>query len=134
LYANLIKKRREQNSMPRILVIDDDVNLRELIRRFLERAGYEVLIAENGRVALEKQRQTPADLIITDIFMPGKEGTEIIMELNTEFPGTKIIVISGGGKIADIDFLKLAEDLGALKTFQKPFKQEELLAAVEELL
>jgi DNA-binding response OmpR family regulator len=120
--------------MPRILVIDDDVNLRELIRRFLERAGYEVLIAENGRVALEKQRQTPADLIITDIFMPGKEGTEIIMELNTEFPGTKIIVISGGGKIADIDFLKLAEDLGALKTFQKPFKQEELLAAVEELL
>jgi DNA-binding response OmpR family regulator len=120
--------------MPRILVIDDDVKLRELIRRFLERAGYEVLIAENGDDALEMQRQTPADLIITDIFLPGKEGTEIIMDLSLEFPQAKVIAISGGGNVADIDFLQLAQNLGALKTFQKPFKQEELLAAVEELL
>ncbi len=120
--------------MARILVIDDDVKLRELIRRFLEAAGHEVLIAENGNVALEIQRQTPADLIITDIFMPEKEGTEIIMDINVEFPKTKIIAMSGGGNVADIDFLQLAENLGALKTFQKPFKQEELLAAVKELL
>jgi DNA-binding NtrC family response regulator len=120
--------------MPRILVIDDDVKLRELIRRFLERAGYEVLIAANGNDALEMQRQTPADVIITDIFMPEKEGTEIIMDLSMEFPQAKVIAISGGGNVADIDFLQLAENLGALKTFQKPFKQEELLAAVEELL
>ncbi len=120
--------------MARILVIDDDVKLRELIRRFLEGAGYEVIIAENGRVALDIQRQTPADVIITDIFMPEKQGTEIIMDLSLEFPKAKVIAISGGGNVADIDFLKLAENLGALKTFQKPFKQEELLAAVKELL
>jgi DNA-binding NtrC family response regulator len=120
--------------MARILVIDDDVKLRELIRRFLERAGYEVNIAENSMVALEMQRQNPADVIITDIFMPEKEGTEIIMDLSVEFPEAKVIAISGGGSVADIDFLQLAENLGALKTFQKPFKLEELLAAVEELL
>ncbi len=120
--------------MARILVIDDDEKLRELIRRFLEGAGHEVLIAANGRVALEIQRQTPADVIITDIFMPEKEGTEIIMDLSQEFPKAKVIAISGGGNVAGIDFLQLAENLGALKTFQKPFKQEELLAAVEELL
>ena len=120
--------------MARILVIDDDEKLRELIRRFLERAGYEVVIAENGRVALEIQRQNPADLIITDIFMPEKEGTEFIMDITGEFPQSKVIAISGGGNVKNIDFLQLAENLGALKTFQKPFKQEELLAAVEELL
>ena len=120
--------------MARILVIDDDVRLRELLRRFLERAGYEVVVAENGRVALKIQRQTPADVIITDIFMPEKEGTEIIMDLSLEFPKAKVIAISGGGNVKNIDFLQLAKNLGALKTFQKPFKQKELLAAVEELL
>jgi DNA-binding NtrC family response regulator len=129
----LILKDQGKN-MARILVIDDDEKLRELIRRFLEGAGHEVLIAANGRVALEIQRQTPADVIITDIFMPEKEGTEIIMDLSQEFPKAKVIAISGGGNVAGIDFLQLAENLGALKTFQKPFKQEELLAAVEELL
>ena len=120
--------------MARILVIDDDEKLREMIRRFLEGAGHEVWMAANGKVALERQRQTPADIIITDIFMPEKEGTEFIMDITEEFPQSKVIAISGGGNVKNIDFLKLAENLGALKTFQKPFKQEELLAAVEELL
>ena len=117
-----------------ILVIDDDVKLRDLIRRFLESVGHEVLIAENGEVALEIQRQTPADLIITDIFMPQKEGTEIIMDLSVEFPKTKVIAMSGGGSVTNVDYLQLAENLGALKTFQKPFKLDDLMAAVDELL
>ena len=120
--------------MERILVIDDDDNFRVLICLFLENAGYEVMEASNGRIALDMQRETPADLIITDIFMPEKEGTELIMDINDEFPKVKVIVMSGGGNIADIDFLNLAKNLGALKTFQKPFRQADLLAAVEELL
>ena len=120
--------------MARILVIDDDDNLRRLLRRFLEKAGHEVSEAPNGKIGLDIQRDNPADLIITDLFMPEKEGTEFIMDMGYEFPKAKIIAMSGGSNIEDVDFLKLAENLGALKTFQKPFKQEELLAAVEELL
>ena len=120
--------------MARILVIDDDDEIRQLICRLLKRVGHEVVEASNGRIGLEMQRENPAELIITDIFMPEKEGTEFIMDMNEEFPGVKVIAISGGGNIADVDFLNLAKDLGALKTFQKPFKQADILAAVEELL
>ena len=120
--------------MARILVIDDDEKLRSLLRRFLEGAGYEVMEASNGKVALDIQRSTPADLIITDIFMPDMEGTEIIMDMSAEFPEVKIIAMSGGGNVADVDFLNLASNLGAMRTFQKPFKQAEILAAVKELL
>jgi DNA-binding NtrC family response regulator len=120
--------------MALILVIDDDTNLRTLLKRFLEKAGYDVMEASNGSVALEMQRANPAELIITDIFMPEKEGTEFIMDMSIEFPKVKVIAMSGGGNVADVDFLSLAKNLGALKTFQKPFKQAEILAAVEELL
>ena len=120
--------------MARILVIDDDTSLRKLLRRFLEKAGHDVVEAANGSIALDMQRENPAELISTDIFMPEKEGTEFIMDMSIEFPKVKVIAISGGGNVEDVDFLKLAKNLGALKTFQKPFKKKELLAAVEELL
>jgi len=120
--------------MARILVIDDDSSLRTLLKRFLEKAGYEVMEASNGSIALEMQRKTPADLIITDIFMPEKEGTEFIMDMSVEFPNVKVIAMSGGGNVANVDFLNLAKNLGALQTFQKPFNQKEILAAVKELL
>jgi len=120
--------------MARILIIDDDAKIRTMIRRFLEKEGYEVAEAANGRIALEMQRENPADLIITDIFMPEKEGTEFIMDMGDEFPTAKVIAMSGGGNVADVDFLQLAQNLGALKTFQKPFDHKELVAAVKELL
>lgn len=120
--------------MARILIIDDDSKIRSLIRRFLEKEGYEVAEAPNGSIALDMQRKNPADLIITDIFMPEKEGTEFIMDMSVEFPKVKVIAMSGGGNVADVDFLQLAQNLGALKTFQKPFDHKELVAAVKELL
>jgi len=120
--------------MAQILVIDDDDSLRTLLRRVLEGAGHEVFEASNGNIALEMQRENLVDLIITDIFMPEKEGTEFIMDMSEEFPQVKVIAMSGGGNVAEVDFLNLAKNLGALKTFQKPFKQADLLAAVEELL
>ena len=82
--------------MVRILVIDDDNSIRNLLRRILETAGHEVIEASNGRIALDMQRQKPAELIITDIFMPEKEGTEFIMDMNEEFPAVKVIAMSGG--------------------------------------
>ena len=120
--------------MARILVIDDDDSLRTLLSRVLKSAGYEVLEASNGSIALEMQRSTPAELIITDIFMPEKGGTEFILDMSVEFPKTKVIAMSGGGNVNDVDFLNLAENLGALKTFQKPFKQADILAVVKELI
>ena len=121
-------------NVARILAIDDDNSIRKLLCLVLKDAGYEVSEASNGRIALEMQRESPAELIITDIFMPEKEGTEFIMDMSVEFPKVKVIAMSGGGNIEGVDFLNLAENLGALKTFRKPFKQVDLLAAVEELL
>jgi DNA-binding NtrC family response regulator len=66
--------------------------------------------------------------------MPEKDGAEVIMDITKEFPQAKIIAISGGGNINDVDFLELAHNLGAVKTFQKPFSLDEFKAAVEEIL
>lgn len=120
--------------MARILVIDDDDQFRELICSQLKRAGHSVMDAADGYLGLEMQRSANADLIITDIFMPGMEGTELIMDLTYEFPDTHIIAISGGGNVNGVDYLTLAENLGAYRTFKKPFKKQNLLDAVASLL
>lgn len=120
--------------MKRVLVIDDDQYIQELLKLALEKAGYEAMVADNGDMGLDIHRETPADLIITDLFMPGKEGTQLLMEMRDEFPQTKVIVISGGGGIEGVDFLKLASHLGATQVFQKPFTITELLEAVREAL
>lgn len=120
--------------MARILIIEDDQQLRELLRAFLEREGYEVLDAADGEKGLEMQRAQPFDLVITDIFMPVKEGIPTIMEMRRDFPQLKIIAISGGGSIPAVDYLKLAGNVGAQRVFSKPFGRQELLDAVRELL
>lgn len=120
--------------MTRILVIDDDEPTRHLLRQVLERAGYEVTDAANGRAGLQLQRAIPADVIITDILMPDQEGLETIRELRRAFPTTKIIAMSGGGQIGGASFLTMAERLGAQRSLQKPFGLREILAAVAEIL
>ena len=120
--------------MKRILVIDDDKQIREMLREILEREGYEVEDAENGKNALAIQQASPCDLIITDLIMPEQDGVETIMEFIQRDPAVKIIAISGGGRIGPRDYLEMAEALGAKKTFYKPFKRPEILAAVRELL
>lgn len=119
--------------MKRILVIDDDEKIVELIKRWLEKGGYEIMTAANGAIGLEMQREAPADLIITDIFMPEKEGTQLLMEVREEFPDTKVIVMSGGGGSPHIDYLELSSLLGAVKVFQKPFEMKDLLETVNSL-
>jgi len=120
--------------MKRILVIDDDVQVRQLLKLVLEQAGYEVLDAGDGNEGVKLFRADPTDLVITDIIMPEKEGIEIIRELQHDFPTVKIIAISGGGRISGEDYLKTARRFGVEHTFTKPFEREALLEAIQELL
>lgn len=120
--------------MKRVLVIDDDSQVRMLIRRMLERAGYLVTDAPDGEIGIELHRAEPADLIITDLLMPGKEGIETIVELRKDFPDVKIIVISGGALVEDHSFLSMAERLGAMRALPKPFKCADIQAVVRELI
>jgi DNA-binding NtrC family response regulator len=123
-----------EENMARILVIDDDVQILEMLRQTLEREGYEVIGSLDGKEGIRLYREAPTDLIITDIVMPEKEGIETIMELKRDFPDVKIIAISGGGRIGPEDYLRIAKKLGAMHTFTKPIGREELLGVVRELL
>jgi DNA-binding NtrC family response regulator len=116
------------------MIVEDDTAVRELLREILERAGHEVLDAGNGKEAMALYKISPADLIITNILMPEKEGLETIQELLREDPEIKIIAISGGGQIGPADYLEVARRFGATRTFSKPFDRKELLRAVDELL
>ncbi len=121
--------------MKRILVIDDDEQFRPMLRRMLQCAGYEVVAAANGMEGIRLIRREPADLVITDIFMPEKEGLETIRELHQEFPQLKIIAISGGSdQTQEFSALPYAGKLGATGTLAKPFRRDELLKLVRDVL
>jgi CheY-like chemotaxis protein len=125
----------KQQAMARILIIDDEADIRGLYRRLLEAAGHEVIEAPDGDVGVKLYRKGRTDLIITDIIMPEKEGIQTIMELRRDFPQVKIIAISGGGTaMASATCLHLAKGLGAARTLAKPFSKQELLDSVEEVL
>lgn len=120
--------------MARILIIDDEDQSRNMLCQALTRAGYEVLTASDGNEGIELFRTVRADLIITDILMPDKEGLETIMDLRRDFPDVKIIAMSGGGLTGNLNFLDIAERLGAQRTLEKPFHLQEVLQLVQELL
>lgn len=120
--------------MGRVMIVEDDTAVRNLLREILERAGHEVLDAANGKEAVALFKLSPADLIITNILMPEQEGLETIQELRREDPDLKIIAISGGGQIGPADYLEVARRFGAARTFSKPFDRKALLQAVDELL
>lgn len=120
--------------MSRILLADDDAQVRQMLKITLEREGFEVVEAADGCEAVDVYDSETIDLVITDIVMPEKEGIETIMELKTINPGVKIIAISGGGRINPEDYLKWAQRFGVANTFTKPVDREELLATVTQLL
>lgn len=121
--------------MARILLIDDDEQLRMMLRKMLEKAGYrDIEEAQDGSVGVKLFRQRPFDLVITDIIMPDKEGIETIIELTGDYPQTKIIAMSGGGKLSPQDYLETAKRLGASRTLAKPFNYSEFIDTVHELL
>jgi DNA-binding response OmpR family regulator len=120
--------------MTRILVMDDDISIRKLLRIMLEAEGYEVMDAADGIEGIRIHRETPADLIITDILMPGKDGWQTITELRNEEPELKIIAISGGGKTSPYLNLSLSSQLGADRVLAKPLAKADLLKTVHAML
>ena len=117
----------------RLLVVDDDADMRLTLKLALEIAGYTVDVAANGREAVERQRESPADVLITDIFMPDADGFEAIDAFRREFPATKIVVVSGGAQFTKRDYLPDAELMGVDATLQKPFDVDKLLALLKAL-
>ena len=121
--------------MKRILIIEDDDELRATFREILQKQGYEILEADNGDDGIRIYRDDPTDLVISDILMPGKEGIQTMMELKNEYPDIKIIAMSGGGFRGQVSYLDAAELLGgAAKTFAKPVDPVELIEAIKELI
>jgi len=118
----------------RILVIDDEDLIRQVIKEMLEVEGYVVTTAANGKEGLQLYRRDLPDLIITDIFMPEMEGLETIRALQKDSAKVKIIAISGGGERGMTSFLSYAKRFGALRTLQKPFSREDLITSVREVL
>lgn len=120
--------------MAKIIVIDDEPYILLMLKKMLEKEGHLVDMATNGVEGIELYHKNGADLIITDIVMPEKEGLETIINLKTENPSLKVIAISGGGRVDSREYLHSAKLLGAERIFQKPFKKDEIVQAVNELL
>ncbi|MBW2338189.1 MAG: response regulator [Deltaproteobacteria bacterium] len=120
--------------MARILIIDDEPQIRSMLKLMLERDGYEVVEASDGVEGISVYRQNPADLIITDLIMPNKDGIGMIIDLKKEFPEVKIIAMSGGGLNKPDGYLKGAKKLGASCTLTKPIDREEILRVVAAIL
>jgi CheY-like chemotaxis protein len=120
--------------MASVLVVDDEPAIRELLRLILERDGHAVTEAANGRKAMRALREAAVDLVITDIIMPEQEGMETISEIRRLWPDIKIIAMSGGGRRLSMDFLPMAERLGADLTIEKPFSPAAIATAVTGLL
>ncbi len=116
-----------------ILVIDDDKQIRRVLKEILENANYSVIEACDGEEGLSTCRKETVDLVITDILMPGKEGPETIRELSQEWPNLKVIAISGGF-ISNLDVVELAKKFLVNRVLYKPFDNEMLLDTVRDVL
>lgn len=115
----------------RVLVVDDNADIRGFIQDLLEVEGYEVSVASNGEEALGILRERGSDIVITDLFMPERDGLETILALKQQFPGIGVVAISGDRQTAgDTDYLSVAEVAGADCTLRKPFTSAALFEAV----
>jgi CheY-like chemotaxis protein len=120
--------------MARILVVDDDQVLRGALRIILEVAGYNVIDAADGEAGLRLYHEQGADLVLVDLFMPERDGLEVIRALRATIPQPQIVAMSSGGRIGPFEVLRAAAAFGAARTLRKPFESRDLLAAIRELL
>lgn len=130
--------------MTRVIIIDDEEDIRIVLKEIFVRAGFDVEVASDGAEGVNLIRETGADLVITDIIMPGVDGVQTAYDIRMEFPNTKIIVMSGGGNTGPMDYeptaiatnayLASAEAVGADLTLTKPFNRKDLIKAVRELM
>ncbi|MBE0617583.1 MAG: response regulator [Proteobacteria bacterium] len=120
--------------MARILIIDDEEDVRSTLRQMLEVAGHQVDEAAEGEEGVRRFSLRPHDLVITDILMPVKGGLTTIREIRERYPQAKILAISGGGKDKKLSFLSTARTFPGVRTLGKPFSRADLLTTVQELL
>ena len=120
--------------MPGVLIVEDDKELREMLKMSLLRSGFTVLEAENGKEAITHFKPSLTDLVVTDLIMPEEDGLKVVIKLRELKPSIKIIAISGGGKVGPGSYLNLAKALGADAIYSKPFSINELIAKIQELL
>ena len=118
--------------MSSVLLIEDDERLRDLLRITLIGAGYVVLEAMNGRQGVNTFRKTPTDLVVTDLYMPERDGLEVIEALRRTHPQVKLLAISGAS--GTMGYFPLAQSLGAVAVLQKPFSPSAFLDIVGRLL
>ncbi len=111
----------------RVLVIEDNADLRDYLRVALRAEGYEILTARNGKEALAVIDGQDLDAVVTDLFMPEMDGIETIAALRRKLPNVKIVAISGR---SGVDYLTVARELGVSHTLRKPFELDELLRAL----
>ncbi len=121
--------------MAKVLVVDDEDNMRFIIREMLEQDSHEVSEATSGAEAMVEFRRAPVALIITDLVMPDKNGLDLIMDIKQNFPDVNILAISGGGGVnGRFDYIPIAELIGASSVMRKPFKLTELREKVKSML
>jgi two-component system chemotaxis response regulator CheY len=120
--------------MSRILLVDDDELLRNMLRIFLEKMGHIVMEARNGKEAVRLFETEPPDLVLTDLVMPDQDGLETIPAMRRLRPEIKIIAMSGGSRFGPLDYLKIARQMGAVATLNKPFSNEALAQAIAQAL
>ena len=130
--------------MAKILIVDDEEDVRISLKQVLERAGHDVSVAKSGAEGLDMMKRDAADLVITDVIMPGIDGIATARQIREKYRNTRIIVMSGGGKTAPEpyepdaiktrSYLASASGAGADSTLTKPFDRNEILRMVQKLL
>lgn len=120
--------------MTRVLVIEDDELARESVTLMLEEHGYEVAMAGDGDVGLQMFDAEPYDLVVTDLVMPAVNGMDVLTKIKQEHPETRVIVISGGGRLTPVSYLDVAKKLGADDVLSKPFTATELATSAAVVL
>lgn len=118
----------------RILLVDDEPAVLEILRRVLLAEGYEVEVAPNGKDAVRRMKERLFDLVLTDLIMPGMDGIQTILELRAIDPAVPVVAMSGGIAAGGGDFLPLARQLGAKAVLSKPFEYREFMASVRGAL
>ena len=117
----------------RLLIVEDDADMRLSLKLALEMAGYITEVAADGREALAIQKQRPADILITVIFMPETDGFEVIDAVRRGFPQTRIVVVSGGARLAKREYLLDAALMDVDAILPKPFDVETLLMTLDAI-
>ncbi len=118
----------------RVLLIDDDEMVLETLAPGLSDAGFEVETAQDGEIAADRFKRISPDVVVTDIIMPNREGIETLIEFKKIAPDIPIIVMSGGGRTHKLDFLEVAEKMGAAATLRKPFLPDDLANLIRSVL